>query len=117
MTSFSKITIFNKTSQACLNHPKGVIPLRLFTLYLAIINIVAILLTLQDKRAARLHHWRIKERTLLLISALGGSVGMLVTMLIIRHKTKHAKFTVGIPAMIALQLVAMIAVAYWRGAL
>lgn len=93
------------------------IPLRLLTIYLVIINIVAIILTLHDKRAARLHHWRIKERTLLLFSALGGSVGMLVTMLMIRHKTKHAKFMVGIPAIMALQLAAIIAVLYLRSTL
>ena len=52
---------------------------------------------------------RTRESTLLLLSALGGSVAMLATMLIIRHKTKHVKFMLGIPLMILLQAAAVIA--------
>ena len=52
---------------------------------------------------------RTRESTLLLLSALGGSVAMLATMLIIRHKTKHAKFMVGIPLIMILQAAAVIA--------
>ena len=84
-----------------------------FYLYLSIINIIAIILTLYDKRAAKKRSWRIKKRTLLFVSALGGSVAMLFTMLIIRHKTKHAKFIAGIPVIIILQIAALLAVMYW----
>ena len=73
-------------------------------IYFAAINLIAIALTVCDKRAARCGSWRVKERTLLLISAIGGSVAMLVTMTLIRHKTKHAKFMVGIPVIIVLQI-------------
>jgi len=52
---------------------------------------------------------RTRESTLLLLSALGGSVAMLATMLIIRHKTKHVKFMLGIPLIILLQAAAVIA--------
>ncbi len=73
-------------------------------IYLALISLVAIVVTCYDKIAAkhRPRH-RTPEATLLFISALGGSVAMLATMFIIRHKTKHAKFMVGIPVIIALQ--------------
>ena len=84
-----------------------------FYLYLSIINIIAVILTLYDKRAAKKRSWRIKERTLLFVSALGGSVAMLFTILIIRHKTKHAKFMAGIPVIIILQIAAVLAVMYW----
>ena len=77
-------------------------------IYLAIINLLAVLLTLHDKGAARRHKWRVRESTLLLVAALGGSVAMLVTMLLIRHKTKHTKFMVGLPVIIALQIVAVV---------
>jgi uncharacterized membrane protein YsdA (DUF1294 family) len=73
-------------------------------IWFAGISLLAIILTLHDKRAARRGAWRVRERTLLLVSALGGSVAMLTTMRIIRHKTKHAKFMVGVPVIIAAQI-------------
>ena len=81
-------------------------------IYLAFISLIAIILTTRDKRAARRQKWRVRESTLLLIAALGGSVAMLLTMQIIRHKTKHAKFMAGIPVIIILQIT--LAIAAWR---
>ncbi|MCL2445449.1 MAG: DUF1294 domain-containing protein [Oscillospiraceae bacterium] len=81
-------------------------------IYLATISLVAVVITMHDKRAARRNKRRVPERTLLLIAALGGSVAMLITMCIIRHKTRHAKFMVGIPAIILVQ--AAIAFMLWR---
>jgi uncharacterized membrane protein YsdA (DUF1294 family) len=78
-------------------------------LYLAAVSMLAIILTTHDKSAARRHKWRVRESTLLLIAALGGSIAMLITMRIIRHKTKHAKFMIGIPVMIAVQIAAVAA--------
>ena len=72
---------------------------------------MAVIITIHDKSAARRHKWRVRESTLLLVSALCGSVAMLVTMLLIRHKTKHAKFMVGLPVIIALQIAAVILIA------
>lgn len=72
--------------------------------YLVSISLLSIGLTVHDKNAARRGSWRVKESTLLLVSALGGSVAMLATMRIIRHKTKHAKFMEGIPVIIVLQI-------------
>ncbi len=85
--------------------------------YLCIVSVIAIILTLHDKRAATKRNWRVKERTLLIVSALGGSLAMLLTMLAVRHKTRHAKFMAGIPIIIALQIVAVLAVLHWRGVL
>jgi len=79
--------------------------------YLTIISLLAVILTIHDKSAARRHKWRTRESTLLLVSALGGSAAMLTTMLLIRHKTKHAKFMVGLPVIIALQIAAVILIA------
>ena len=72
--------------------------------YLIVISVISVVVCIYDKIAAK-HNpkHRTRERTLLLLSALGGSVAMLVTMLLIRHKTKHAKFMVGIPAIILAQ--------------
>ena len=76
--------------------------------YFALISIIAIAVTVADKAKAKTGAWRVKESTLLILSALGGSVAMFITMLVIRHKTKHAKFMVGIPLIIATQLAAFI---------
>ena len=73
-------------------------------IYLAIISVISIIVCIYDKFAAKhIQKHRTREATLLILSALGGSVAMLVTMLIIRHKTKHVKFMAGIPAIILAQ--------------
>ena len=74
-------------------------------IYLAVINILAIILTIYDKSAAVHDRWRVRERTLMLVSALGGSVGMFLTMLIIRHKTRKPLFMIGIPVIFILELI------------
>lgn len=78
-------------------------------LYLLLINAVAFLLMLADKRKAQKKLWRIPESTLLTAAAFGGSIGALAGMYTFRHKTKHLKFTLGVPAI----LIAQIALAVW----
>ena len=75
-----------------------------FFIYLALISLIAVILTVSDKRRARKHKYRIRESVLLLFSALGGSLAMFITMLLIRHKTNHMKFMLGIPLIIVIQL-------------
>ena len=81
-------------------------------IYLAVTSLLAVILTIHDKRAAQQRKWRVRESTLLIIAALGGSVVMLLTMHIVRHKTKHAKFMIGIPVIIAAQVA--LAIVLWR---
>lgn len=78
-------------------------------LYLVIINAAAFLLMRADKLKARRGAWRIPESTLMGVAAIGGSVGALIGMYRFRHKTRHVKFTLGIP----LILIAQIALAIW----
>lgn len=73
-------------------------------LYLLIINAIAFLLMLADKYKARKNLWRIPETTLMTSAVLGGSIGALLGMYLVRHKTKHPKFTVGIPLILVAQL-------------
>lgn len=72
--------------------------------YLLIVNATAFLLMLIDKQKARKKKWRIPERTLLGLAALGGSIGTLMGMYTFRHKTLHKKFTLGVPTLLMLQL-------------
>jgi len=81
--------------------------------WLAAVSGLAVILTLYDKRAASRGARRVSERTLLLVCAFGGSAAMLAAMRAVRHKTKHPKFMVGIPVMIAVQIAAGV-VAWWR---
>lgn len=73
-------------------------------IYLAVISVISIIVTVYDKIISKKGGRRISEQTLLMLSAVGGSFAMLVTMILIRHKTKHIKFMAGIPLIIALQL-------------
>lgn len=76
------------------------------TIYLLLINAVGFGIMLYDKYLAKNNLWRIPEKTLFGIAAFGGSVGCLLGMYTARHKTKHKSFTLGIPAILILQLLA-----------
>jgi uncharacterized membrane protein YsdA (DUF1294 family) len=71
--------------------------------YLIFISIVSAAAAISDKRRAVLGRQRWPERTLITLSALGGSAAMFITMKLIRHKTQKPKFMVGIPVIIILQ--------------
>ena len=74
------------------------------SVYLAVISVISVITCIYDKLAAKVaKKHRTREAMLLVLSALGGSVAMLITMFIIRHKTKHIKFMLGIPLIIILQ--------------
>lgn len=78
---------------------------KLILLYFLIINAAAFLLMLVDKIKARKNLWRIPEATLMGVAALGGSIGALLGMYTFRHKTQHPKFTLGVPLILAVQVV------------
>ena len=79
-------------------------------IYIAVISLISVIVCIYDKIAAKkFTKHRTRESTLLLLSAIGGSVAMLVTMRCIRHKTKHVKFMLGIPLIILLQVAAAVA--------
>lgn len=79
--------------------------MKILYIYLAIINALALLLMIIDKFKAQRGLWRISEATLIGSAVLGGSLGALIGMYLVRHKTKHPKFTVGIPVILALQII------------
>lgn len=69
-------------------------------IYLAAITLVTFVMFAIDKSKSKSKSRRIPERTLLIISAMGGSLGAMLAMHFVRHKTQHAKFKYGIPAML-----------------
>lgn len=73
--------------------------------YLAVINIVTFAAFGWDKSKARWGGWRIPEKTLLGLALLGGSVGAWVGMKVFRHKTRKAKFKVGVLVILTVQCV------------
>ena len=81
-----------------------------FLVYFGAVSLGSAAVTVLDKTAAKRRAWRIPERTLLILAALGGAPAMLLTMLIIRHKTRHLKFMLGLPLIILLQCAAVLLV-------
>lgn len=69
-------------------------------IYLILINLTAFLLIYVDKQKAIKRKYRIPERVLLGSALLGGAFGAYFGMRVFRHKTKHAKFTIGVPVTI-----------------
>lgn len=90
----------------------SVIFLKYFALYFVFINVIAAIICLTDKIKAKIGGWRISEKTLFAVSLMGGSVGMYITMLAIRHKTKHKRFMIGIPIVIFIQTAILIIITY-----
>ncbi len=81
-----------------------------FLVYLAAINIVAAFLCAADKASARTKtkYRRIGERTLFIVSLIGGSPVMYLSMRMIHHKTHHKRFMIGLPVMMVIQLIVFI---------
>lgn len=76
--------------------------------YLILINAAAFVLMLSDKQKARRGAWRIPEATLMGFAVFGGSIGAIAGMYLFRHKTKHPKFSVGLPLILGLQIAAVL---------
>lgn len=73
-------------------------------IYLAVINIITFLIFAYDKHEAKIGGWRISEKTLFILSILGGSIGGILGMYTFRHKTKKWYFKLGFPFILILQI-------------
>lgn len=80
----------------------------LLTFYILCINVVTLIVYGIDKYKAKKAKWRISEATLLLLAILRGSIGAWIGMKIWHHKTMHKKFKYGVPAILLIQIAAMI---------
>lgn len=73
-------------------------------IYIIIMSIISFCQMGMDKNRARRQRWRISERTLFLTAGIGGSFGAILGMYVFRHKTKHLRFVLGIPALMLIHL-------------
>ena len=78
--------------------------IKVFLVYLVLINVVAFASMGIDKYKAKHKKWRIQEKTLFFLAIIGGSVGALYGMHLFRHKTKHKSFMFGMPAILIAQI-------------
>lgn len=79
--------------------------MRNIIIYLCVINAIEFLLYGLDKQKAKRHKWRIPEATLLGVAFLGGSIGAFLGMQVFHHKTRKAKFYIGVPLIFFLQVI------------
>ncbi len=82
-------------------------------LWVLIWSILAFALMGIDKWRAANHSWRIPEKTLFLSAALGGSLGAILGMQLFRHKTQHWSFKLGMPAILAVQIILALSLSWW----
>lgn len=81
---------------------------KILLVYILCVSIIAFAAYGIDKRKAEKNKWRIPESVLIMLAVLGGSIGALAGMLVFHHKTKKAKFVVGISAILLIQIAAVI---------
>ena len=88
---------------------------KIILIYLAAISVISVIVCIYDKLISKKNRveLRIPERNLLILSALGGSVAMYIAMQITHHKTKHARFMIGIPVIMLLQAALVICYFYF----
>ena len=77
-------------------------------LYLVVVNIIGFLAMWLDKRKAEKGRWRIQEKTLFMLTAIGGGIGTIFGMYTFRHKTQKLAFTIGLPAILILEIATVI---------
>lgn len=74
-------------------------------IYLVCVNLAGFILMGVDKLKAKRRKWRIPEATLFLVAVIGGSIGSIAGMYIFRHKTQHMYFVIGMPIILAIQII------------
>lgn len=74
-------------------------------IYLILVNALGFTLMCVDKAKAKRKQWRIPEATLFTAALVGGSLGCLLGMYTVRHKTKHPSFVIGLPLILCVQII------------
>lgn len=79
---------------------------KIFWIYFLGVNFFGFLTIAYDKHKAKSHGWRIPEMRFFLIGLVMGAPGIFIGMKVFRHKTQHKRFVVGIPVLIAINIIA-----------
>ena len=87
-----------------------IISLKNLIIYLVSINVIGFFSMLIDKHKAKRGAWRIPEKSLFIITLLGGGIGTIAGMYLFRHKTKKLYFTIGFPVILITEIALII---YW----
>ena len=87
---------------------KEIFSIQNIIIYLVIINIIGFLIMFIDKQKAKKGKWRIPEKTLFIITAIGGGIGTIAGMYVFRHKTQKIAFVIGLPMITILEIIAII---------
>ena len=82
---------------------------KIIIIYLVAINVLAFFMYGVDKWKAKQSKWRIREAALLMLAALGGSIGAWLGMHVWHHKTMHKKFQYGVPLILIAQIALAVA--------
>lgn len=81
----------------------------LLVIYLVVVNLIGFIMMGMDKSRARKRAWRIPEAHLFVVALIGGSIGSIIGMYTFHHKTRHWIFVFGMPIILALQIIAVVA--------
>lgn len=77
-------------------------------IYLAAISVFSVIITVYDKIAAKRYRKnRVPEKYLFLTAIIGGGLSMYITMQLIRHKTRHKRFMIGLPVIFVIQIIVL----------
>ena len=82
--------------------PEGMI--KVVMLWFVVTNIIGYVVMSEDKKKARKRRERVPEKTLFVLAAMGGALGVLIAMYRKRHKTRHTSFRIGIPLLLLLNV-------------
>lgn len=82
--------------------------IKIVVLYLAAVNIIAFAAMGMDKYKAKRGLWRLPEKWLFFLAGIGGGLGGIIGMNTFRHKTRNRSFIFGFPAILVLQLAAVL---------
>ncbi len=86
--------------------------LKYIVLYVILINIFGLAIMAIDKFKAQKGFWRIPEKTIFVVTLLGGGFGTVAGMYMFRHKTKKLKFTVGLPTILISEIAIIVYLVY-----
>lgn len=81
-------------------------------LYVAVVNVISFIVMGVDKRRAVKRAFRVPESTLFVLAIIGGSIGSIAGMHLFHHKTRHWYFLYGMPVILTLQIILILAVIF-----